>query len=107
MASEYDSELAQQGCPFLEFRYPQRHPSSMTTPDAPELKAQKFKALTLLQIHISALFLIHLDLEFCQFLLCVANSQLGQNPPSFSLVTMRHARSHYSLRPSHHHGFPA
>jgi hypothetical protein len=68
IALENNSQLAQQGRPLLDLRYPQRHPSSLTTPDPPELKAQKSKALALLQIHVSALFLIHLDLEFCQFL---------------------------------------
>ena len=65
IALENNSQLAQQGRPLLDLRYPQRHPSSLTTPDPPELKAQKSKALALLQIHVSALFLIHLDLEFC------------------------------------------
>src|SRR5262249_34527894 len=68
IALENNSQLAQQGRPLLDLRYPQRHPSSLTTPDPPELKAQKSKALALLQIHVSALVLIHLNLEFCQFL---------------------------------------
>src|SRR3954464_6654954 len=50
VASENNPELAQEGRPFLCFRYPQRHPSSFTTADPAELKAQESEACPLLKV---------------------------------------------------------
>jgi hypothetical protein len=55
--------IAQQCRPLLASRRPQRHPSSPTTADATELKAEKSEALSLLKIHLPALLLLHLNLE--------------------------------------------
>jgi hypothetical protein len=53
-------ELAEQGRPFLAFRQSQRHPSSPATPNTTELKPEKSEPLASLQVHFTALFLIHL-----------------------------------------------
>ncbi len=55
IAPENQLELAQQGRPFLAFRRTQRHPSSPSTADPTELKAEKSETLSLLKIHPSAL----------------------------------------------------
>ena len=51
IASEDGLELAQQGRSLLASRRIQRHPSSPTTTDPTELKAQKSETLSLLKIH--------------------------------------------------------
>jgi hypothetical protein len=61
-------EFAKQGGALLAFRDPQRHPSPPSTEDSTELKTEKSKTPSWRQIHLSALFLVHLHLEFRQLL---------------------------------------
>src|SRR5215467_400054 len=68
IASEDQLELAQQCRSLLGSRRVQRHPSSPPTADATELKTEKPETLPLLEIHPPALLLVHLNLEFGQFL---------------------------------------
>jgi hypothetical protein len=54
--------------PLLALRRPQRHSSSPTTPDTTELKPKKSEVLSLRQIHLPALLLVHLDIELGKLL---------------------------------------
>src|SRR6516164_631933 len=61
-------EFAKQGGALLAFRDQQRHPSPPSTENSTELKTEKSKTPSLRQIHLSALFLVHLHFEFRQLL---------------------------------------
>src|SRR5262245_27728829 len=68
MTSKNRLERLQQCRPLGTSRRPQRHPSTSPTANPTELKAQKSEALALREVYSPTLLLVHLDLQFRQFL---------------------------------------
>jgi hypothetical protein len=68
MASKHGLEHPQQRRPLLALRGPPRHPSTATTANPTELKAQKSEAFALREVDTSTLILVHRHLEFGKLL---------------------------------------
>src|SRR5207249_10803098 len=77
-ASERLLELPQQGRARLALRHVLRPPAPPQRADAPEVKAQESEALPPTQIHDPTLLLVHLHLEFGEFLSKPPSDRLHQ-----------------------------